>query len=308
MKTRNRSEAKESTECSRGSKQQNSLEDSIIHKTETIQFDATTGKKISIQTETKTHKTKQILKQEEWEKIKTQRILALTTFKQMTIQSAKIKSKVFRIYCDYISNALIDLEKLRIKLKLSYNDDSLWYNIDIVQLFVFGVTSDVYDNKPVPDHFQYLTCCWNWAELVEWGKNETLRKRISNDYMLTTNEDCFIVRPAMIGYHVLGCLIANHIPKLSSIMRDKTFTSSKNFPVYKELIIPKDDIQPYNTVVFQYSFSLHEPRLDLPEKDAPFALKDGQCALSVDGPLTRLFETNLSEQIYENFSLLALKI
>ncbi len=295
-----------SLEYKRGSKKQNAIENTIQQKTEITLFDSITGKKISTQKETNIHKTKQISKQEEWEQIKIKRMLALTEFKQMKPQIAKIKSKVFAIYLDYITDALIELENLRIKLKLSYTN-TLWTSISIVELFVFGVTNNAYNNRPVPDSFQYLVCLWSWPELVAWCKHKILLQHVASDYILPTNDDYFLIRPSMVAYSCLGHQIAKHIPKLQIIMREKNFIQSKNFPILKELIIPKDDIQPYNTIVLKYSFTLYEPRLDLPELEAPFALKDGTCAISVDGPLTKLFDENLSDEIYEHFSLLALK-
>lgn len=305
MKTRN--ETKESMECTRGSKTLHSLEDTIVHKTENTQFDPVTGKKLATKIETSTHKTKQSNRTEEWEKVKLQRTIALTNFKKMTHKTAKIKSKVFAIYLDYISNALIDLETLRVKLKLSYQD-SLWLDTRVVQLFVFGVTNDAHENREIPEYFQYLTCLWTWQELVAFGDIPHLIKNIENEYMLNKEEtSIFLIRPAMVGYHTLGHLLLDHIPKLASIMRDKDYKHGKNFPSFKELIVPEDDNYPYATVVMQYSFTLYEPRLELQEKCAPFTLKDGQCAINVDGPLVRLFEQNLAEQIDESFTLLALK-
>ncbi len=327
MKTRQATTVKSLEEYSHGVKKEASnIETS---KTEFTQFDPQTGKKLN--TQTTTHQSKNTIKQQEWEKIKSQRSAQLIQFNQMSIDTAKIRSKVFNHYLQEIHNALIELEKLRQKLKLSYSDNSIWYSIDIVQLFVFGVTNDAYENKPIPDCFQYLICCWEWAELVAWGKDERMKNRLKNEYLLlrTTStkiktdqemdlealmqketQHWFFIRSSMIAYHTLGCLLTKHIPKLDFLIRQtiRNHIQSDNFPVFKDLVIPEDDEKhPYNTVLLQYSFTLHIPLLSIPTKLAPFASMDGQIAISVDGPLTKLFGNHLSKQISEKFSLLALK-
>lgn len=331
MKTRKIAKSNESEEYSKGIKQQSIIDDKHTSKSEFTQFDAK-GTKLNTQIQTFVHHSKQTLKQEEWEKIKMQRSASLIVFNQMTSQTAMIKSKVFAIYLGEISNALIELEKLRRKLNLSYSseDGSIWKSIDIIQLFVFGITNDVYENKPVPDCFKYLICLWEWSELIALGKNERLKKRIEDEYLLYTQEpkkkmkdkkqdeiamqqktqDWVLIRPSMIAHHSLGCLLAPHIPTLDRLLRQpiRDFIESDNFPIFKDLIIPEDEKQ-YSTVILQYSFTLHNPLIPLPEnyKLAPFTAIDAQCAISIDGPLTKLFTQKLSSQITDKFTLLALK-
>ena len=320
LQERTKLNTKITDEVSSGRKNEYSINDTTIKKTERILYDATTGVKISKEIETQTCSTKTTQKTEEWAKIKSQRIMQLAQFKQMSLETAKTKSQVFAIYAEEFHKALIALEKLRLKLNLSYSNSKnlIWNSIEIVQLFVFGVTNKAFDNYKVPDYFQYLICCWTYMELVCCGCNQELVEKIASDYFLDEDDlkleqkNWFLIRPEMIAKHTLGCLLFSHLPHLNKIMRTQikdNFVKSYNFPILKNLNVPERDRGGYETVVFNYSFTLYEPKI----KDfhkwniAKFCLKDGQCAISVDGPLTKLFQANnLSQKITDLFEKQAL--
>ncbi len=294
--------------------EQHSQNDSTTSKREKIHFDPKTGKKISKEIESITKSTRCTTKKEEWEKIRQERIEALQLFEQMSLTTAKNKSTVFGIYANFFREALIALERLRLKLGLSYTSDdprtSVWFNVDIVQLFVFGVRSPIYENnKDVPESFQYLTCCWSWMELVAWSTNPMLCARIAQDYFIEPTDRKFLIRSEMIAKHTIGCLLYEHIPKLKQVMRNFVvpFITSSDFPIFTELKETCGDDVGYETVIFSYSFTLCS-NLKLPQEDALFAVRDGHCAISVDGLLTKLFVTNnISQKINELFKMQALK-
>ncbi len=288
------------TEMSCGTKQKESNNNTITIKKEKTHFDPNTGKKIVKETECITRANVVETQTEQWLKIKEERIQKLEQFKRIPIETAKNKSKVFAIYKEEFYKALVALETLRNKLKLSYTSTdpckSIWFNLDVVQLFVFGVTNDLYEGEEVPDHFQYLICCWSWQELVDWSNQPEMRA--------LSGEPSFIIRSEMIAKHTLGCMVCHHLPKLHSIMRKQNidFIKSDNFPSLMEL---RNDDVGYETLVFSYSFTLSRI-LNLPSQNARFAIRDGLCCISIDGMMSKLLINGISNRVCDLFEQQAL--
>ncbi len=82
---------------------------------------------------------------------------------------------------------------------------------------------------------------------------------------------------------------------------------SPNFPSFAKLQIPPDPTIP-TCAVFSFSFSLQNPRLELPMQMAPCCRKDGYAAINVDGPLTQHISTDsVKRSIFAFFESCAIK-
>lgn len=276
-------------------------------------FDPTTGKKVRQVKVSKKQANKVTLLSEQWQILQKARIDKLQEMLKQDHIVHRANSDFFLTYQSDVTNTLCLFERCRVKLKLDYDEKSprsVWSDPHMASWFLFGLSSDklgeVPENLALTPH---LSCLWTWAEMLEFGK----KPRFVEHYLrqrpdVPKAESLFLVTPIMMSFYLLGCLLHQHIPELAELIRKPILDHmhSENFPRFHKLHIPVNDELP-TCAVFQYTFTLQCPRLEIPETLGEYCSPDDKAILSVDGSLALLFaHESIRRAIWKQFEKLAI--